>query len=376
MEEKDWELLLDRISSGKCTPIIGNALSDGILPLRTDTAESWAHQYNYPLADSSDLARVSLYLAVAYDPFYPKEHLQKIIEAADPPDFSSLDQPHAILADLDLPIYITTAYDDFLFEALQQRGKEPVREICRWNSQLLKNQPSVLETGYRPSTIRPLVYHLHGHAETPGSMVLTEDDYLDFLVNISRPEYELPPTIQGALAGASLLLIGFRPFNWDFRVLFRGLVTVAESHLRRISVTVQVPQLPEGAAEGLLEKVQRYLGDYFGISDHRIRVYWGEPANFMTELHQRWSGLEVQAKTEKLAAGAAPIDLMSLLRNTSSSFSKEELHNIAFELRVDYENLPDAKDGFARELIVYLQRRRRLHELIEVLRRERPKVTW
>lgn len=328
------------------------------------------------MADTSNLARVALYLAVAYDPFYPKEQLQKIYEAADPPDFEASGQPHAVLAGLNLPIYITTAYDDFLFQALQQRQKEPVRELCRWNSQLLRNQPSVLETGYRPSAVRPLVYHLHGHVETPGSMVLTEDDYLDFLVNISRKEYELPPVIQQAMAGASLLLIGFRPFGWDFRVLFRGLVTVAESHLRRISVTVQMPQLPDGAAEELLEKVQRYLGDYFGISDRRIRVFWGNPEQFMTELHQRWLGLQVQAKADQPAAGAAPIDLMSLLKNTTGSFSKEELHTIAFELRVDYENLPDAKDGFARELIVHLQRRKRLHELVEVLRRERPDTTW
>lgn len=376
LDERDWELLLDRIASGKCTPIIGNSLSDGILPRRLDTAESWAHQYNYPLADTSDLARVSLYMAVAYDPFYPKEQLQKAYEIADPPDFTVAGQPHATLADLNLPIYITTAYDDYLFQALQERQKEPVRELCRWNSQLLRSQPSVLETGYRPTPVRPLVYHLHGHIDTPASMVLTEDDYLDFLVNISRPEYGLPPTIQGALAGASLLLIGFRPFGWDFRVLFRGLVTVAESHLRRISVTVQMPQLPDGSAEELLDKVQRYLGDYFGISDRRIRVFWGDPNDFLTELQQRWSGLQAQTEAEKPAAGAAPIDLMNLLRNVTDSFSKEELHTIAFELRVDYENLPEAKDGLARELIVYLQRRKRLHELVDVLRRERPQMTW
>ena len=33
-------------------------------------------------------------------------------------------------------------------------------------------------------------------------------------------------------------------------------------------------------------------------------------------------------------------------------FDKEELRTLAFELRVDYDNLPEAKDAFARELIV------------------------
>ena len=41
-----------------------------------------------------------------------------------------------------------------------------------------------------------------------------------------------------ALAGASLLFIGYRLADWNFRVLHRGLVMAGESSLRRLSVTV------------------------------------------------------------------------------------------------------------------------------------------
>ena len=377
LDERDWQLLLDRIADGKCAPLLGPGLSAGIIPQRTEIAESWAHQYEYPLADSANLAQVSQYLAVQFDPLYPKEKINKQLAQVSPPDFNAEDEPHAILADLNLPIYITTNYDDFMFQALRSRKKDPVLELCQWNQQLQRSEPSALVTGYSPSPANPLVYHLHGHSQNPSSLVLTEDDYIDFLVNISGEEYELPPIIQRAISGSSLLMVGYSPVDWDFRVLFRGVVAAAEAGLRRISVTVQMPPVPEGTPTITQEKVQEYMNEYFDMTDRRLRVYWGTAQEFMAELRRRWLGIQQEQKAGVSGNGStAPVNLISLLSNLTESFSKSELHTIAFELRVDYENLPEAKDGFARELIVYLQRRKRLHELLELGQRERPHIEW
>ena len=376
LEERDWKLLLRRIKDGKCTPFIGSEVSAGIVPLRHDVAQSWAHQYDYPLTNTNDLARVAQYLAVQYDPIYPKEEMQQKITAVTPPDFNAPDQPHAILAQLDLPIYITTNYDDLMVQALQHHKKDPKRELCRWNALLQRTQPSILDTGYAPTPANPLVYHLHGHHQAPESLVLTEDDYLDFLVNISSETFKLPHRVQRAMTGASLLFIGYNPMDWDFRVLFRGLVAATEAGLRRISVTVQMPPVPDGTPSATQEKVQRYLDDYFSGTDTQMRAYWGTTQQFMSELWQYWQG----EKTEQVAASAKNstprIDPMKLLKTLLDSFDKEELTMVAFELRVDYENLPERKDGFARELIVYLQHRKRLHELVAICQRERPSQAW
>ena len=73
--------------------------------------------------------------------------------------------------------------------ALKSKGKEPVSEFCRWNnyaeaagieSKLLK------KSKYQPTVSQPLVYHLHGDIDVPQSMVLTENDYIDFIVTLSR----------------------------------------------------------------------------------------------------------------------------------------------------------------------------------------------
>ena len=68
-------------------------------------------------SDDGDLVRVSQYIAVQYDPTYPKELILKLFEKAQPPDFRTADEPHGVLADLPLSVYMTTNYDDFMVRA-------------------------------------------------------------------------------------------------------------------------------------------------------------------------------------------------------------------------------------------------------------------
>ena len=285
LEERDWKLLLRRIKDGKCTPFLGAGACFGALPLGGQIAREWAQEHQYPLEDCHDLARVAQFLAVEYDSMFPKEEiLGQWFKEVAPPDFTVSDEPHGVLADLPLPVYMTTNYDDFMVQALESRHKDPKRELCRWN-QLVKDEPSIFDSGFTPTVANPVVFHLHGHDRVPESLVLTEDDYLDFLVNISRDQTLLPPRIQEALTGASLLFIGYSLADWDFRVLFRGLVMSTESSLRRISVTVQLPPRSTDALESTQQQTQKYLDEYFKRID--IRAYWGTAREFVAELRQR-----------------------------------------------------------------------------------------
>ena len=195
---------------------------DGTLPLGSDVATRWAGQHAYPLDDAYDLARVAQYVGVhADDAMFPKDLITEELKDFGPAGLQRRDEPHAVLAALPLPIYMTTNYDDFMSAALRHAGKEPRREICRWNaSPAVREWPTHLgdEDGLPPSPANPIVYHLHGHLDVPESIVLTEDDYLDFLVAVSRDEGLLPHQIQRALAGTSLLFVGYRLSDWDFRV--------------------------------------------------------------------------------------------------------------------------------------------------------------
>jgi hypothetical protein len=287
-------MLMRRIQDGKCTPFLGAGAAQGVLPLGAEIAREWAQEFGYPLEDASNLARVSTYLAVEYDPMYPKDLLLKNwFRIPRRPDFTDPDEPHAVLASLPLPLYMTTNYDPFMTQALEAAGKKPFRELCRWNN-FSKECPSIFDdknSGYEPRSKEPVVFHLHGHDVYAESLVLTEDDYLDFLVNISRDGELLPKYILRRLAYTSLLFIGYSLADWSFRVLFRGLVTSSEQTLRRISVTVQLPPLPgREAPEAQQKKIQDYLAKYFGQLD--IRVYWGSAQEFMQELRAHWEAFQ------------------------------------------------------------------------------------
>ncbi len=48
---------------------------------------------------------------------------------------------------------------------------------------------------FRIHPIHPLVYHLHGYIDIPQSIVLTENDYLDFLIFMKKNWQRLLPTV-------------------------------------------------------------------------------------------------------------------------------------------------------------------------------------
>ncbi len=60
-----------------------------------------------------------------------------------------------------------------------------------------------------------------------------------------------------------------------------------------------------------------------------------------------------------------------------TSYSFEELKTVCFHIGVDFDNLPgDGKEAKARELLLHLERRHKLPELIEYCSQDRPNFPW
>lgn len=288
LDDRDWDNLLRRIKDGNCTPFLGPGLGEGLLPLDHEIAQSWAEEHHYPLLDNNNLARVAQFLAITRDPIFPAEDIaRRWQKSPTQPNYREATEPHSFLAGLPLSLYITTNYDDFMFQALKYRMRAAIRESCRWNA-YVRDMPSVFDPGstVEISPANPIVYHLFGHTQLPESMVLTEDEYLDFLVNISRDQNIIPRRIQKALVNTSLLFIGYELSDWRFRVLFRGLIASLERSLRRTRVAIQLaPESPQIAGV-TADHVRWYFEDYLGKDD--VRIYWGSSADFIKELHERW----------------------------------------------------------------------------------------
>jgi hypothetical protein len=276
LTDETWLILLERIKSGRCTPFLGAGASFPAIPLGSTIAAEWAKDYNYPGDNPKNLVEVAQFLAVQFDPLTPKEKILKQLDGVVPPDFCAPDEPHGLLADLPLPIYLTTNYDDFMVRALKSRYRDARRELCRWNT-LIENEPSVFDNDFTPTVANPVVFHLHGHTVAE-SIVLTEDDYLYFLANIGR-EKLLPKPIQRALSLSTCVFIGYRLADWNFRVLFQGLR--AHSIAGKSIAVLKPPGNDELAC-----RQREYLDSYY--ANMELKVYWGTAREFTAELRERW----------------------------------------------------------------------------------------
>lgn len=287
LDEEDWEFLLERINDQNCTPIIGPGIYSDIFPF-SSLIQDWSQHPKYPFTDASNLTLAAQFRSVFWDSIDPKNRIIKRLAEVATPNFASPSEPHRILAGLPLRYYITTNYDDFIFKALQFCNKQPRRDMCRWDDPQRCEELSIFKTGYMPDEKNPVVFHLYGYSYNKKALVLTEDDYLDFLVNISKYPALIPPIIQEAFTDASVLLLGYRLDDWNFRVLFRTLVNYLKISPYKVHLSVQLTPLGEEAPHEQKRKAQRYFKRY--LKNHNIRVSWKTCQEFIDELKTRWEG--------------------------------------------------------------------------------------
>lgn len=340
-----WADTRARIENGGITPILSNHTIGKLFGVQLEEiARAWAEDIQSPLTETenSELACVAQYLAIRLkDPVEAKRRYLEAIKgylvamAKDDADkrpgevdadvvdefldaqkrqqvsFTTLaarlgyprtpdpmQNPLRLLAELPLPIYVTTSPHRFLELELAKTGsRTPETALFYWHDGL-RLIPSVFDKqpDYVPSRERPLVYHLFGVDDNPESLVLTEDDYLDYLVKLATLSYEvkhsetmldIPAAVTLALTGTALLVLGYHVAGWEFRVLFKGLVqATGESRMRRTPRSVAMQVAPDQREHK--QEICDYVASYFDQS--HFAVYWGEVENCMGDLYRLWKG--------------------------------------------------------------------------------------
>lgn len=321
-----WDALVREIKDGTCTPILGSGLLEGLVGPAREVARRWADEAKFAMSphDREDLPQVTQFLSVMESRRYPartfpdrlrKELKQRYGELSREAGSDDLDdlmaaarvrrrrrhpaEPHEVLARLPFPIYINTNADDQLSRALVDAGKDPRVELCRWHAREDFNWPrshfddapaageGSPRRRYEPSPGQPLVYHLYGQLSRPPSVVLTEDQYFDYLIGATANKGLTPTPVREALGFSSLLFLGFRLDEWDFRVLFRSILAQGGKH--RLSddfphVAVQLD--PEEGRHIDTGKALKYLEKYFARES--ISIYRGSVDDFVRELARRY----------------------------------------------------------------------------------------
>jgi hypothetical protein len=311
-----WDALLNNIAQGRCTPIFGSGLVEPLLGSSREIAWRWSEAHRYPMAphNREDLPQVAQYLAVNQDPAFPRDELGRYLrrellrrfadELPESARSAPLDEllaqvearhwqtdpaaPHRVLASLPCPIYVTTSPDTLMVRALAAAGKDPQVGVFSWQGE--EEPPESIfarEPQYRPDVKRPLVYQLFGRLKQSDSIVLTEDDHFDYLIGVTSNKEGIPSVVRRALADTALLFVGFRMEDWNFRVLFRSIMSQQGGNRRRRYAHVAVQIDPEAGRIQEPELARRYLERYFQGAD--ISIYWGSAEVFMKELQSRWS---------------------------------------------------------------------------------------
>ena len=291
--EDDWNRLLLKVDHSRCTPFLGAGASAGVLPTGKKVAQALADEYGYPFLDAHNLVQVAQYVAVrAGDPDVPKLKIVDLFKDKGPPNFGAEDEIHRAVADLDLPLYITTNYDNFMTLALQRDDpkRTPRREYCYWHYIRRQNPLPPIEP-LAPKSEAPIVYHLHGQLDDIDSMVLTEDDYLDFLMCISQTQELLPPQIEQAFASTSLLFLGYSLEDMNFKVLFRKLASYKRMGRGGRHFAVQLApnvatEKPTDEEKVRVKRQLEHLVQAYGSID--VKVYWGTCQKFALDLRRHW----------------------------------------------------------------------------------------
>jgi hypothetical protein len=295
MAEGDWEVLLSRIRNKTCTPFLGAGASAHVLPTGTELADQWAKELRYPLPERGDLAQVAQYMAITRDDPFPKERVSELCRKIHPAEALRRGDSYDIISSLDLPMYITTNYDDLLMHALQNNGKTPQALLCPWHNSLYRLAGETYT--YAPTPEKPAVYYLHGSATVPRSIVITEDDYLDFIVWVTQKWKEQPdvsriaPAVIDALGTNSLLFIGYSQKDWSFRVLMRC-IRQAGNSLGARHIAVQLP-LRKDATQEDQDNISEYVTRYFAkIQGNPVTIYWGTADEFLKDLQKHMGETE------------------------------------------------------------------------------------
>lgn len=273
IEAANWPFLLRGFHESTCVPFLGAAANIGGVgtPIPTGTQLAMALvsaitgvPANHPdelvelkflrpeveeyremaRLGLNDLARVSLHYRnlVGFRNFITDVRNRIIHEESGPSPLLEL------LARLPLELIVTTNYDHMMEMALGGRpcyvAVQPLQGFTEEEGALV-NEDLTNFDGVR-------LYKLHGQfppevaAEGPGGengdvspVIITEEDYIQFLTVFREPVRGVPKWIEGRFRQSGFLFLGYGLEDWDFRTLYEGLVAPIPRYQKPVSYAIQ-----------------------------------------------------------------------------------------------------------------------------------------
>lgn len=280
--DDDWQRLIYAINQGKCILMLGpDAAAEPVdgrqMPLTEMLAGELAGKLTVETRkaiDTRSLAQVSHCYALEKDRTLLEAAVTEFYQARTGHTSSF----HRNLAALPFALTVTTTPDMMLWNALQKEGKKP--RISSYNFQVPGDNLQLVGEG---SVDMPLLYYLYGRLDPPESLVLTDNDLLDFLVAVVSNNPSLPVDILSQFhdANKTFLFIGFGFQHWYLRILLHVLHRDRDKHKQRRSVAFE----KEDSDPSPLLRQNVF---FFQRSNYKLHIYQEDLERFSSELKQRF----------------------------------------------------------------------------------------
>lgn len=205
---------------------------------------------------------------------------------------------HQAIAALPFSLVVNTCHDRLLEAAMEKAGKTPLKYRYNFRGDRRDNPEFVLPW----SSASPLIYHLFGEQGDPQSLVLSENDLLDFMVAVISEQPPLPNSLRRAMqrAGQSILFVGFGLRHWYLRVLMKTLIkTLTRGAANQASNSFALEPLLHGIPDN--ERQQTIL---FYQRGTQVKICNNEINDFFDELSRRLQ--EAGGETSQKAASVGP----------------------------------------------------------------------
>jgi hypothetical protein len=285
MREVVWNSLVSSLQSGRCVLVLGSDIvADPLEGERSTTAEprSVRDAFCDYLAQQLEEERQSIgervlfAIAQQYEdlPAFASVSLKNIAAHFFRNSAFGPGPLYRKLARCPFSLILTTCHDALFAEALSAEHKSPSRYWYHYRGEPRDNRE--LESTLSPET--PAIYHLFGTFNEPNSLVLTENDLLDFINNFISCRPGLPNSLRVLLRHNTFLFVGFGIRHWYIRVLLKILLRT----LNHSGASVALESL---ASLDARERDQTVL---FYKRGARVEVVDTEADNFVQELLNRF----------------------------------------------------------------------------------------
>lgn len=163
-----------------------------------------------------------------------------------------------------LRVIITTNYDRLMEKALREADENPEVIVQRVRGFSQDEQEEVRQQMSKPGA--RVVYKMHGtffeetasedkaafsleddgpngtgdqQEDLASQLIISEDDYIQFLTVIGKPQIGVPDSVKSLIVGSMLLFLGYGMEDWDFRTLHKGLIEGLTPNAQRRSFAIQ-----------------------------------------------------------------------------------------------------------------------------------------